>query len=201
MSEHKTILALSLWQPWASLMASGHKSIETRSWYTHHRGLVAICAAKRWTLDQAEYLGDPRFRKALANPLIGGPGVENPATPIRITQGELKPLANRRIPRRADGSHLLPLGCVVAVARLVHVFSTDHRYTVNALHRDERAFGNYQPGRFGWAFEEILPLAKPLPWRGEQGLFEIPAAPVAERLVNPPIELVPDAEPELFPVY
>lgn len=86
---------------------------------------------------------------------------------------------------------------MVAVARLVYVFSTDHRYTVEVLHEDERAFGNYRPDRFGWAFEEILPLAEPLPWRGEQGLFEIPAAPIAERLVNPPHELL-EEEPELF---
>lgn len=110
MTRHLTVPAISLWQPWASLMASGHKSIETRSWSTHLRGLVAIHAAKRWTLELATLLLDERFRRALARPSIGGPGVGNPATPIRITLEALKPLGNRRIPRAADGSHLLPLG-------------------------------------------------------------------------------------------
>ena len=39
--------ALSLWQPWAQLIALGHKTIETRSWATVHRGPLLIHAAKR----------------------------------------------------------------------------------------------------------------------------------------------------------
>ena len=39
--------AISLWQPWASAMASGVKTIETRSWPTTHRGDLVICSAKR----------------------------------------------------------------------------------------------------------------------------------------------------------
>lgn len=37
---------LSLWQPWATFMAIGHKRNETRSWPTSYRGLLAIHAAK-----------------------------------------------------------------------------------------------------------------------------------------------------------
>jgi hypothetical protein len=37
---------LSLWQPWATLMAIGAKKIETRSWSTPFRGRLAIHAAK-----------------------------------------------------------------------------------------------------------------------------------------------------------
>lgn len=39
--------ALTLWQPWAGLVAAGHKTIETRSWSTSYRGLLVIAAAKR----------------------------------------------------------------------------------------------------------------------------------------------------------
>lgn len=38
--------ALSLLQPWASLVASGKKTIETRVWNTKYRGPLLICAAK-----------------------------------------------------------------------------------------------------------------------------------------------------------
>lgn len=38
--------ALTLTQPWATLVAEGSKAIETRSWRTHHRGTIAIHAAK-----------------------------------------------------------------------------------------------------------------------------------------------------------
>lgn len=39
--------ALTLWQPWASLVAVGEKRIETRSWNTNYRGPLAIHAARR----------------------------------------------------------------------------------------------------------------------------------------------------------
>lgn len=45
-AEHpvKPMKILSLWQPWASLIAWGEKKIETRSWSTNYRGPVAIHA-------------------------------------------------------------------------------------------------------------------------------------------------------------
>jgi hypothetical protein len=42
----ETIKALSLWQPWASLIPMGVKNYETRSWGTHYRGKLLICSAK-----------------------------------------------------------------------------------------------------------------------------------------------------------
>ena len=38
--------ALTLTQPWASLVANGEKKVETRSWSTQYRGPLAIHAAK-----------------------------------------------------------------------------------------------------------------------------------------------------------
>ena len=38
--------ALTLWQPWATLVAIGAKRIETRSWSTSYRGPLAIHAAR-----------------------------------------------------------------------------------------------------------------------------------------------------------
>lgn len=49
------IRALSLLQPWASLMAFGEKFIETRSWATSYRGLVAIAASARWKPGDKEF--------------------------------------------------------------------------------------------------------------------------------------------------
>lgn len=39
------IPALSLKQPWASLVAQGSKTIETRVWGTRYRGPLAICSS------------------------------------------------------------------------------------------------------------------------------------------------------------
>lgn len=41
------VRVLSLHQPWASAIARGHKRIETRSWPTTWRGLVAIHATRK----------------------------------------------------------------------------------------------------------------------------------------------------------
>ena len=38
--------AISLYQPWASLVILGHKEFETRSWPTNYRGPLAIAASK-----------------------------------------------------------------------------------------------------------------------------------------------------------
>jgi len=49
--------ALTLTQPWASLMALQSKTIETRSWYTAYRGELVIHAAKgfpKWAKETCE---------------------------------------------------------------------------------------------------------------------------------------------------
>lgn len=59
--------AISLWQPWASLIVEGTKSIETRSWYTGYRGPLLIHAAKRkitrdsWEQDILRFLKNPEM--------------------------------------------------------------------------------------------------------------------------------------------
>jgi len=40
------IKAISLKQPWASLIAEGSKTIETRTWPTNYRGELLICSSK-----------------------------------------------------------------------------------------------------------------------------------------------------------
>lgn len=48
------IRILTLWQPWASLIALGLKTYETRTWGTNYRGPIAIHAAKRPMDDLAQ---------------------------------------------------------------------------------------------------------------------------------------------------
>lgn len=56
--------ALTMWEPWASLVAFGEKQYETRSWSTSHRGLLAIHAAKKF---DSEIIGYCREFKHLLN--------------------------------------------------------------------------------------------------------------------------------------
>lgn len=53
----RTIPALSLLQPWASLVAVGAKRIETRSWATKHRGILAIHASKGYPRECRDFAG------------------------------------------------------------------------------------------------------------------------------------------------
>lgn len=55
--------ALSVKNPWASMIASGQKTIETRKWKIHYRGNILICSSKTfdkslkdWKLRQEGYL-------------------------------------------------------------------------------------------------------------------------------------------------
>ena len=54
--------ALTLTQPWASLIAAGAKRIETRSWQTKYRGQILIHASK---VPDAEFTEHPTVQKYL----------------------------------------------------------------------------------------------------------------------------------------
>lgn len=49
-----TIKAISLYQPWASLVIAGYKRYETRHWSTNYRGPLLIHAARKWTDEQQQ---------------------------------------------------------------------------------------------------------------------------------------------------
>ena len=130
---------ISLWNPWATLLAHGEKRIETRSWATRHRGPILIHAAKKWDANLADLCRQPPFRSTLAE--IG----------------------------RAFEFHF---GALLGTATLF-----DCRQTVvlsPQVSDIERAFGDYSPGRFGWVMSDFKPFAVPVPYRGAQGLFDVP---------------------------
>lgn len=54
-NEKVGVAALTLWQPWASLVAWEEKRIETRSWSTSYRGPLVIHAAKRFAGDDLNH--------------------------------------------------------------------------------------------------------------------------------------------------
>lgn len=60
---------LTLTQPWATLVAIGAKRIETRSWSTKYRGLVAIHAAKGFPIQCLALCGEEPFSTALRDEL------------------------------------------------------------------------------------------------------------------------------------
>ncbi len=133
------IRALTLWQPWASLVAWGEKRVETRSWGTTYRGPLIIHAAKTFPVEAREAAFTEPFRSALV------------AHGLTMLRG-------------------LPLGAFVAVAELENCKRITPQYAAT-LSDQERAFGDYAPGRVAWELSNICPLPSPLPARGAMGLW------------------------------
>ena len=148
--------ALTLTQPWASLVACGAKRIETRSWAPPAALIgqrIAIHAAKGWTEDARFTATTEPFKSALR-------------------EGYQRGLIER--PSILD----LPRGCVVAIATLVACYPMcgDGWQTVQRLLVEqprERAFGGYGPGRYAWALRNVRAI-EPIRARGALGLWDWP---------------------------
>lgn len=63
-------VALSLTQPWATLVALGEKRVETRSWSTKFRGRVAIHASKGFPKTCQALCSEEPFASALGDTLL-----------------------------------------------------------------------------------------------------------------------------------
>lgn len=147
--------ALTLTQPWASLVAVGAKRIETRSWSTSYRGPLLIHAAR----------GFPQEAKRFCESRIVCRVMGWPECPEALTQEWLDDNA-RRI-------KALPLGRIIATVQMVHCLETGLIQTsVLPFTEQERAFGNYAHGRFGFLLEDAIPLAEPIPAKGALGLWK-----------------------------
>lgn len=136
--------AISLWQPWATLMALGAKQIETRSWSTSYRGPLLICAAKKWNSELANYLSCSPFDEVLEK--------------HNLKLADIK----------AQMGHAL---CSV---RLVDCKKTESVAVGDFIRTDEFCFGNYDDGRFAWMTDGLVRFEKPIPIKGEQGIFAPP---------------------------
>lgn len=149
--------ALSLMQPWATLIAIGAKRIETRSWSTNYRGPLAIHASKRFPKGARSFTTDPIVYETVR----------------RLTAG------------RPQSFPAYPLGSIVATCRLVSCKRIVEAMSPECFPGDwelrgvmvpppepEKSFGVYFSGRYGWALEDIVALPDPIPVRGALGLWE-----------------------------
>lgn len=143
---------LSLWQPWATLVALGCKRIETRG-YPCFKSLIGQRVAIHATLKK-EWLyladdGEPfsrRLREALE---LGG---------------------EDRI------SDHLPLGGIVATAVITDTrgITTMYSEQVECETPDEFAFGNFALGRHAWELRDVERVEPYIPMKGKQGIFPVP---------------------------
>lgn len=157
--------ALTLYQPWASLIAVGAKRFETRSWPTEYRGRIAIHAAITNKYCCSINM-DHRFLSLVYNTLM--------------------PFYSRYF---RDLRKDIPYGAVVATAELVgcHIIHNDHdgntdkrfaqyierpNYFKEYIQGNEYVFGDFSTGRYAWEFKNVKMLDIPIPTKGNQGLWE-----------------------------
>ena len=160
--------AITILQPWASLIACGAKHYETRSWQTKHRGEIAIHAGKSTKADYVLY--DKQYQN----------------NPYYYALNEYHKTINGVLPP-------VPHGYIVAVANLISCWEilslklidegkylatllspsyTDVPYSeTRIITEQEIIFGDWAPGRFVWQLEDIKMLEQPIPAKGKQGLW------------------------------
>jgi hypothetical protein len=137
--------AISLIQPYATLIMLGYKGFETRSWSTKHRGALAIHASAgkpAWAREVAE--NDPHIKSIL----------------------ERHKLTFDTLPRGAI------LGeCNV---REMQRITADVSAALLLIDPVEHACGDYTPGRWAWQLKNVYCLLKPIPCKGALSLWEVP---------------------------
>lgn len=133
--------AISLWQPWATLIVIGAKRIETRDWPAPRKfwgQRIAIHAAKHWTREEHEIASEGYFIEALRT--VPGPNV----------------------PRGCVVGTVILVRCVQIIGEPPErpKFGTQ-----------EHAFGNYEEGRWMWLMSDPIRFERPIPCVGRQGFF------------------------------
>lgn len=136
------IKALTLDQPWATLVAIGLKHWETRGFGTDYRGPFAIHSGKA--------IKEHAVRFAKENDMC-----RIALEQIGIVNGHIEDL---------------PRGKVLAVGLLKRIYG-NREMSFNRLSKFDKEFGLWGPGRKGWLIDPIMELAEPIPARGKQGIW------------------------------
>lgn len=144
------MLALTIRNPWAMLIALGEKRIETRDKPTDYRGWIAIHTSQVFPADGIPKLSEPAFVDALA------------------PHGLL-------MPTHFPNGYVV---AVARLARCFYTGDRGFDYPrgwVPARGSREWRFGDYSPGRYGWVFDMVIELPAGIRQRGKPNLWEFNA--------------------------
>lgn len=147
MNTPEPLRALSLWQPWAQLVAVGAKRYETRSWPTAHRGWLAIHASSHWTRDTAALCGQIPFKLHCADLTR----LDTCLIVAVVQVVDCLPAAQVRAQLTTEGLKPDPDVCEPAL--------------------EELEFGDYTAGRWAWQLSAPLRLRRPITASGRQGFW------------------------------
>ena len=150
--------AITIWQPWASLVAIGAKKYETRSWATSYRGPIAIHAAKKAPTYTAATGFINRILDALKMPNIDYlPRGAVVATAELVECWEISKVL-RDLPSEEISAELTSKG--------------HGSLCVHHLER-EVILGDWTPGRYAWELTNVQMLSEPIPAKGMQRLWTV----------------------------
>lgn len=136
--------ALTLTQPWASLVALGEKHIETRSWYTGYRGLLAIHAGMCFPGWAKRQCFIPPFSDVL---------VRHGLSPDNLPLGRVL--------------------CLARLENCISTGVVEKAIDLSQFSPNEEEFGNFDLRRFAWVLGPVTKVFDPLIYaKGMLGLWE-----------------------------
>ena len=146
--------AITLWQPWATMMALGVKAFETRSWSTDHRGRIAVHAAA----SEQAWARDKFWEEPFLSVLVGAgyEGPEHLPRGVILSVHELK------------GCYATP---TIRGTTTIYAGSVEGHLKIPPSW-PESALGDYSPGRYAWHMPLGWALDVPISIRGRQRLWE-----------------------------
>lgn len=136
--------AVTIKQPWATLIALGEKKFETRSWATKYRGPIAIHAGK--SVDK-EAFEDFYIKGTLAE--HGITTWQELPTGVVLAKAEL-------------------VKCHKVGATVGHVSVFECGEGITGM---EEVFGDYTEGRYAWELANLQVLEEPVPAKGQLSLW------------------------------
>jgi len=147
--------AITLYQPWASLVAVHAKQFETRSWKTDYRGRIAIHAGKK---DINDFVPWPS-KFGLACALAFGNEDWKYTLPIGAVVATAELVGCYKI------DSIQEMSCA----------PWETGYWKELMFHDvselEILFGDWTPGRYAWELRDVIRLSEPIPAKGAQGLW------------------------------
>lgn len=142
---------ISVWQPYASLLVSGHKVCETRSWPAPASVLgqrIGIASTRIVRQEQAALFEDCCFLAA-------------------YRETGLLPL------------DALPHGYLLGTVEVVECVLIDD-IILEDISGVERLFGDWRAGRFAWRCDRPVMFDTPIRVRGQQGLWTLESANISK---------------------
>ncbi len=149
-NRYEVLPCISLWQPFASALFLRMDGARLKTHETRHWGAPVRVIGKRVAIHAAKKID---------------PDVEGMAA---------------RLLDRAVGENwrkILPRGAIIGTALLTYSRPQDLAYRCEPANGWDYEFGYWETSRWAWRMDEPQLFAEPIPWKGQQGWFNVEVLP------------------------